>query len=113
MDRDTYNNEAFRQLGDREVYRETPTDLTHQMAEMVSDRIRKLLGDGYIDDKILVYLLVNSTSRAYGATKELWFAQCNEWNMQRINREGKAGERSLLTIGNNNHMEEKDRWVRT
>ena len=60
MDRDTYNNEAFRQLRDREVYRETPTDLTQQIA----DRIRKLLGDGYIDDKTLDYLLVNSTPRA-------------------------------------------------
>ena len=64
MDKDTYVNEAFRQLGDREVYRETPTDLTQQIAEMVNDRIRKLLGDGYIDDKTLDYLLVNSTPRA-------------------------------------------------
>ena len=46
------------------MYRETPTDLTQQMAEMVNDRIRKLLGDGYIDDKTLDYLLVNSTPRA-------------------------------------------------
>ena len=46
------------------MYRETPTDLTQQIAEMVNDRIRKLLGDGYIDDKTLDYLLVNSTPRA-------------------------------------------------
>ena len=64
MDKDTYVNEAFWQLGDREVYKETPTDLTQQIAEMVNDRIRKLLGDGYIDDKTLDYLLVNSTPRA-------------------------------------------------
>jgi len=64
INRDTYNNEAFRQLGYREVYREMPTDLTQQIAEMVNDRIRKLLGDGYIDDKTLDYFLVNSTPRA-------------------------------------------------
>ena len=32
MDRETYVNEAFRQLGDREVYRETPTDFTHVLS---------------------------------------------------------------------------------
>ena len=64
MDSETYINEAFRQLGDREVYRETPTDLTQQITEMVNDRIKKLSGDGYIDDKTLDYLLVNSTPRA-------------------------------------------------
>ena len=64
INRDTYNNEAFRQLGYREVYRVMPTDLTQQITEMVNDRIRKLLGDGYIDDKTLDYFLVNSTPRA-------------------------------------------------
>ena len=43
------------------MYKETPKDLTQQIAEMMNDRIRKLLGDGYIDDKTLDYLLVNST----------------------------------------------------
>ena len=38
MDRETYVNEAFRQFGDREVYREMPTDLTQQIMEMVNDR---------------------------------------------------------------------------
>ena len=61
IDRDTYVNEAFRKLGDREVCKETPTDLTQQIAEMVNDRISKLLADGYTDDNTLDYLLVNST----------------------------------------------------
>ena len=64
MDRDRYVNEAFRQLVDREVYRETPTDITQQIAEMVNNIIKKLSGDGYIDDKTLDYLLINSTPRA-------------------------------------------------
>ena len=64
MDKENYMNEAFRQLGDRSVYRETPEDLTQHISKLVNERIRKLFSDGHIDDKTLDYLLVNSNPRA-------------------------------------------------
>ena len=64
MDKDIYINEAFRQLGDCNVYRETPVDLTQQISKIVNDRIKKIFDDGYIDEKTLDYLLVNSNPRA-------------------------------------------------
>ena len=64
MDRDQYINEAFRQLVDPDVYRETPVDITQQISKIVNDRIKKVFDDGYIDEKTLDYLLVNSNPRA-------------------------------------------------
>ena len=64
MDKDKYITEAFRQLEDRNVYRETPVDLTQRISELVNDRIQKVFDDGYIDDKTLEYLLINSKPRA-------------------------------------------------
>ena len=64
MDRDRYINEAFRQLGDPNVYRETPVDITRQISKIVNDRLKKVFDDGYIDEKTLDYLLVNSNPRA-------------------------------------------------
>ena len=64
MDKENYMNEAFRQLGDHSVYRETPEDLTKHIYQIVNERIRKLFSDGHIDDKTLDYLLVNSNPRA-------------------------------------------------
>ena len=64
MDRDRYINEAFRQLGDPNIYRETPVDINQQISKIVNDRIKKVFDDGYIDEKTLNYLLVNSNPRA-------------------------------------------------
>ena len=62
--RDRYINVAFRQLGDHNDYRETPVILTQQISKIVNDRIKKVFVDGYIDEKTLDYLLVNSNPRA-------------------------------------------------
>ena len=64
MDRDRYIKEAFRQLEDPNVYRETPVDITQHISKIVNDRIKKVCDEGYIDEKTLDYLLVNSNPRA-------------------------------------------------
>ena len=64
MDKERYINEAVRQLGDRTVYRETASDLTQEISKLVNDRIRQLSNDGFISDKTLEYLLINSKPRA-------------------------------------------------
>ncbi|EDO44192.1 predicted protein [Nematostella vectensis] len=63
MDKDKYIQEALRQLGEQEVYKETK-DLTQY-------RVRKLSADRFIDDKTLDYLIINGTAIGTSVAKEI------------------------------------------
>lgn len=60
MDKEKYVNKAFRQLGDHDVYREAPVDLTQEISKIVNERIKKVFQEGYIDEKTLDYLSVSN-----------------------------------------------------
>ena len=64
MDGERYVGEAMRQLNDREVYIPLKKDPSEEMIEVINERIRRLHGDGYINDSTLQYLLINSDARA-------------------------------------------------
>ena len=64
MDKAKYIQEALRRLGDRDVYSELRDDPHQRIAEIINNRVRKLCYDGYIDDKTLDYLLINSNPKA-------------------------------------------------
>ena len=63
MDKERCINEAFRQLGDRTVYRETASDPTQEISKLVNDRIRQTSNGRFISGKTLEYLLINSKPR--------------------------------------------------
>ena len=63
MDREKYDDEAMRQLNDRDVYIPLKKDPTPKMIKKINARINRLHG-GYISDSTLRYLLINSDVRA-------------------------------------------------
>jgi len=57
MDREKYDDEAMRQLNDRDVYIPLKKDPTPKMIKKINARINRLHG-GYISDSTLQYLLI-------------------------------------------------------
>ena len=88
MDKDIYIQEGFRQRGDQTVNRETGNDLTQQISEIVNERIRKLYSDGFISDKTLDYLLINTKPRAG-----------RFYLLPKIHKKGCPGRRVILGCG--------------
>ena len=63
IDKETYINEARRQLDDREVYTQLDRDPTEDMAEIINERIKDCHDKGNIDKKTRDYLLVSEDAR--------------------------------------------------
>ena len=63
IDKETYINEARRQLDDREVYTPLDRDPTEDMAEIINERIKDCHDKGNIDKKTRDYLMVSEDAR--------------------------------------------------